>query len=117
VWFRFANEKGYALRVCETGYHVVIHGFPDPATVNTLREFRFVGEPVPLEAKTRVGITAEGNSFRFYRDGKFVGQLVDSEGTFPSGRITMGVFPVGVVVLPPYQVAFSEIQILTPTGF
>ncbi len=117
VWFRFANERGYALRVCESSYYLVIHGSPSAATVKTLREFRFVGEPVPLEAKTRVGITAEGNSFRFYRDGKLVGQFVDSESNFPSGRVTMGVFPVGVVVLPPYQVAFSDIQILTPTGF
>jgi eukaryotic-like serine/threonine-protein kinase len=117
VWFRFALEKGYALRICENGYYLVIHGHPTSATITLLREFRFIGEPVPLGAKTRVGITMEGSSFRFYRDGKLVGQFVENEITFARGRITMGVFQVASRPQPPYQVAFTDLEILTPTGF
>jgi len=116
VWFRFASERGYALRICRDGYFLVTHGTPEPSMVTLLREFRFPDAPIATGVATRVGITAEGSSLRFYRDGDIVGGWVDS--TFAAGRIIPGVFQsIDSAPAAPFQVSFAKLEIWSPDGF
>jgi len=114
MWFRFASERGYALRICADGYYFVTHGTPLASTVATLRDFRFGDATIATGDPTRVGITAEGGSFRFYRDGEFVGGWNDS--TFTAGRVVPGIFQVADTAQPPFQVSFANIEIWSPDG-
>jgi eukaryotic-like serine/threonine-protein kinase len=107
IWFRFTvADGGYALRVCEDAYYFTTHGTPEPHTVRNLRVFR-LGEP--LAGTTRVGITAEGEEFRFYRDGWLVGTW--SDGIFTAGQVWLGVLQMDPEVRPPYQVTFTNVEI------
>jgi eukaryotic-like serine/threonine-protein kinase len=107
IWFRFTvTGGGYALRVCEDAYYLVTHGIPESHIVNTLREFR---HEEALATTTRVGIAAEGESLRFYRDGELVGSW--SDATFDRGRVGLGVLQMRAEIRPPYRVSFANIEV------
>lgn len=107
IWFRFrVLDGGYALRVCEGAFYLVTHGTPEPHTVQDLRRFRF---DEPLDGRTRVGIAADGDAFRFYRDGREVGTW--SDDTFTRGQVWLGILQMEPEVPPPYQVTFADVEI------
>jgi eukaryotic-like serine/threonine-protein kinase len=107
IWFRFTvADGGYALRVCEEAYYLVTHGTPESHSVNSLREFWF---DAPLAGTTRVGIAAEGETLRFYRDGEPVGSW--SDAAFERGRVALGVLQMRPEVRPPYRVRFANIEV------
>jgi len=110
IWFRYTNTAGgYALRVCEDGYHLVTH--TPSAQVGSLRSFT---QQTALNTPVKVGIMAEGTTFRFFRDGSFVDELTNS--TYARGRVVLGVFQVENQATPPFQVEFRNIEIYTPPG-
>jgi len=110
IWFRYTNTAGgYALRVCEDGYHLVTH--TPSAQVGSLRSFP---QQTALNTPVKVGIMAEGSTFRFFRDGTFVDELTDS--TYARGRVVLGVFQVAKGVKPPFAVEFRDIEIYAPPG-
>ncbi len=110
IWFRYTNAAGgYALRVCEDGYHLVTH--TPSAQAGSLRSFP---QQIALNTPVKVGIMAEGTTFRFFRDGIFVDELTNS--THDRGRIVLGVFQVAKQVTPPFEVEFRDIEIYTPPG-
>jgi hypothetical protein len=112
IWFRFTLQQGgYAVRVCEEAYYLVIHGTPESYTVSTLRRF-WLAEP--LVGTTRVGIVASGESLSFYRDGVQVGTWSDE--TFNSGRVSVGVLKMRQEVRPPYRVTFANVEIWGSAG-
>jgi eukaryotic-like serine/threonine-protein kinase len=107
IWFRFTvTDGGYALRVCEEAYYFVTHGTPEPRDVRDLRRFLF---DAPLDGRTRIGIAAEGDTFRFYRDGAEVGAW--SDPTFTSGQVWLGILQMDPEIRPPYQVTFADVEI------
>jgi hypothetical protein len=107
VWFRFTlADGGYALRVCQDGYHLATHGTPEPRSVKPLRTFR---QDVPVGAVTRVGVAAEGTTLRFYRDGAPVGEW--SDDTFTNGYVGLGLLQMRPEDRPPYRVRFANVEI------
>lgn len=107
IWFRFSvSGGGYALRVCEDAYYLVTHGTPEPHRVRDLRRFPLDS---PVAGPTRVGIAADGESFRFYRDQEEVGNW--SDRTFTSGQVWLGILQMDPAVRPPYQVSFADVEV------
>ena len=107
IWFRFTvTDGGYALRVCEEAYYFVTHGTPEPRDVRDLRRFLL---DEPMDGRTRVGVAAEGDTFRFYRDGAQVGTW--SDPTFASGQVWLGILQMDPEIRPPYQVTFADVEI------
>ncbi len=110
IWFRYTNAAGgYALRVCEDGYHLVTHS---TTQTNSLRSFP--AGPIALNTPVRVGIMTEGSSLRFFRGDAFVGELTNS--THTQGRVVLGVFQVPKGATPPFTAEFADIEIWTPPG-
>ena len=109
VWFRFTVlDGGYALRVCREAYYLVTHGTPEPHTVRTLRELP-LEPPLAAAGATRVGVVAEDDRLRFYRDGRLVGEW--SDGTFARGTVQLGVLQMRAGDRPPYRVSFADLEI------
>jgi hypothetical protein len=109
VWFRFTvTDGGYALRVCQEAYYLVTHGIPEPHTVRTLRELP-LEPPLAAAGTTRVGVVAEGELLRLYRDGRLVGEW--SDGTFARGTVQLGVLQMRPEDRPPYRVSFGDVEI------
>lgn len=109
VWFRFAVATGgYALRVCQDGYYFVTHGTPEPHSVTTLRTIR-LAEPIAIGTPTRIGLTAAGDTFRFYRDGQPAGGW--SHSGFTGGHVALGILQMRPEDPPPYEVVFGQIEI------
>jgi eukaryotic-like serine/threonine-protein kinase len=106
VWFRFSNEMGYALRICEDGYSVVTHGVGSPSAITVLRTMPF---PVALKSAVRVGVVGRGGRFTFYRDGREVGTTQDS--TLTRGRVILGIFQDGPPDSEPFSVSFSTVEV------
>jgi serine/threonine protein kinase len=107
IWFRL-SDGGYALWVCQDRYELKTHGKPTPSTVTSLKTFDFERR-VPLDTPVRVGIAAENNQLGFYRDGQLIGTVVDD--TFVSGRPALGIFQKNNGAVPPYTVAFANVEI------
>ncbi len=107
VWFRFTGAHGgYALQICPDRYELVTHS---GTTITTLRTIRFAS-PLPDSGTIRVGLAAQGQALRLYRDGSQLGELIDT--TFSSGRVLFGAFETGGV--PPFSVTFRNVEIWAP---
>jgi hypothetical protein len=114
IWFRFTvRDGGYALRVCREAYYLVTHGTPEPHTVRTLRELP-LEPPLAAADTTRVGVVADGDLLRLYRDGRLVGEW--SDGTFTRGTVQLGVLQMRPEDLPTYRVSFEDIEIWGSSG-
>jgi eukaryotic-like serine/threonine-protein kinase len=117
IWFRFnqvaadpSREAGYLLRICADGYTLMTHGLTDSSAIAQLAAFPF-DSTLAQEPPTRVGVSARGGTLTFTRDGQQVGEWPGRE--FASGRIVLGVAPRTTDV-PPFVVAFTDIEIRTP---
>jgi hypothetical protein len=111
IWFRFDGAKGYALRVCEEGYTFVTHE-PNPAGVKPRRTIPLA---LAVDAPTRVGIVAVGNTFRFFRDGQEVGTPATMDA-YPDGRVALGILQRSQADPPPFRVSFANLEIWEPAG-
>jgi hypothetical protein len=107
VWFRF-DSAGYALRICEDGYHLVTHGVGAASAITPLHTFPFT---IALDTATRVGVSAHGTELTFHRDGRPVGTWRDA--TFLQGRVVLGIFQDATASQPPYRVSFANVEIRT----
>jgi predicted Ser/Thr protein kinase len=114
VWLRFdridttsTREAGYVLAVCADRYRLMTHGLDGPSDMADLASFPYA-EPVAPGEPIAVGITADGPTLTFTRDGK-------KAGTFKNSRFTKGRTVLGVLNTSPNQsaarVSFNDIEI------
>ncbi|MEV6525051.1 serine/threonine-protein kinase [Longispora sp. NPDC051575] len=108
LWFRFSNESGYALRVCQDKVQLVTHGKPEGSSVNVMRGYPLTS-PLAPGTKARIGIVTKGSSLRFFRDGVEVGSYTSS--TFTEGRVILGLFQTEAEPVPVSRVGFADIEI------
>ncbi|MEH1127446.1 serine/threonine protein kinase [Micromonospora sp. CPCC 206061] len=113
MWFRFAQNAGYLARICPEGFYVATHGVNDAAEVTVLRTMPFI-TPIALDTKTRIAITVRGSSIALDRDGYRIGELTDA--TFAQGRIVLGIYPELTEHQPPFEVAFTNVEVRAITG-
>jgi eukaryotic-like serine/threonine-protein kinase len=108
VWFRFTDKAGgYALRICEDGYHLVTHDGKTGA-VKQLRGMP-LDPPAAVGTKMRVGIVVQGKAMTFYRDGVRVDGW--SSAAFEEGRIALGLLQSRGAHSPPYRAAFANVAV------
>jgi hypothetical protein len=107
VWFRFTNAVGgYALRICEDGYHLVTHDY-DTGTVKELRAMPL--DQVAVGTPMRVSIVVQDTTMTFYRDGVRVDEWTSS--AYAEGRVVLGLLQSPGAHTPPYRAAFDNVAI------
>jgi hypothetical protein len=110
IWFRFTGSEGYALRVCEDGFAFVTH---HPNSKGGVRPRQTIDLTIPRSTPVRVGIVAEGNTFRFFRDGEQVGRP-SVMSLFREGRLALGILQRSGADPPPFRVSFANLEIWQP---
>ena len=75
--------------------------------MDKLTAFPFA-DPLPLRRPIAVGITAEGNSLSFSRDGEQIGTWQGSE--FAKGRVVLGILNQSADQ-PGGRVSFTDVEI------
>ncbi|GAA2517668.1 serine/threonine-protein kinase [Pilimelia columellifera] len=107
VWFRFYDNRGYALRVCPEKLQLVAH---EQARVEPLRAFR-LNSPIATGVTARIGVVARGERLVSYRDGVVVGETRDA--TFIRGNVVLGLFQTDAPEESglPTKVRFDDIEI------
>jgi eukaryotic-like serine/threonine-protein kinase len=108
VWFRFTDGAGgYALRICEDGYHLVTHAYKT-GKVTKLRDMP-LDRPVAVGTPLRVGIVVQDTTMTFYRDGVRVDEWKSS--AFAEGRVVLGLLQSADPGSPPYRAAFAHVVV------
>jgi hypothetical protein len=109
IWFRFtgsSDTRGYALRVCHDRFELVRH----VGTTVSAPAVLFANSESSAGETVRVAMKVTGNTFVFFRDGQ-VSQPVQGDGTYPVGRVVLGVFAATAGQPGPFTVAFSNVAI------
>ena len=111
IWFRFRQQRGYQVRVCNSNIYVGTHKGID---VHVLRTFPLV-TPVGIGSPaTRIGIRAVGGSVEVSRDGTVVGTVPLSDPDITGGRLVLGVYTDrDAPAVGQFSVAFSDVRILS----
>ncbi|GIG92758.1 serine/threonine-protein kinase [Plantactinospora endophytica] len=111
IWFRFTDAQGgHVLRVCADGYRLMRHGLDGAVQTG---KFPFSADRKP-NGRIRVGIVAQGETLRFYQDGRRIGSARDDAPQ--AGRVVLGIFSEPTTNPnrePSYRVSFSDIEIAT----
>lgn len=116
-WLRFADNKGYQVRVCADRVMVGSHVTAHPAVYKTIP----FDDPIEVGARepTTIAVTASGDTIEVTRDGDPVGGPVTlpDEG-IGTGRIVLGIFTEepGPGHAPPYRVAYTDVKIWSLAG-
>jgi predicted Ser/Thr protein kinase len=112
IWLRFADNKGYQVRVCAQQILVGAHVTAEPTVYKT-----FPLDSAPLQVggpATRVTVMMRGDTIEVRRDGVPVGEpvTVRDEGV-GTGRIVLGIFTEepGPEHTPPYRVAYTNVKL------
>jgi predicted Ser/Thr protein kinase len=116
IWVRFAENKGYQVRVCAQQILVGAHVVDEPTVYKT---FPLDGAPVAVGGPaTRITVVMRGDTIEVRRDGVPVGEpvAVRDEG-IGTGRIVLGIFTEdpGPEHAPPYRVAFTDVKLWSLT--
>ncbi|MFC7480379.1 hypothetical protein ACFQX7_10480 [Luedemannella flava] len=104
IWFRFINNRGYALQVCKDKYVFLTHA----GSLSRLRTMPFA-EPLADGAKVHVVVRAHRNTFLFFKGDELIGQHTDS--TYAKGRVILGVFVPSATSVAPVTTQFNDITI------
>ncbi|GIG87706.1 serine/threonine-protein kinase [Plantactinospora endophytica] len=113
LWFRFAGNAGYLVRVCADSVELATHGVGDGASVTVLRTMA-LDDPIPPDTTTRIAVSARRTTISIDRDGQRVGTVDDA--TFTRGRVVLGTFPATTEEQPPFRVAFTNVEIRSLGG-
>jgi hypothetical protein len=106
VWFRFTVATGgYAVRICEDGYFLVVHR--SDGQVEPLRTM-LPAAPLNVDDPTRIGIVMDGAAIRVYQDGDLVDEW--SNPRFTEGQVHLGLLQ-SPGTEPPFQVTFSDVEV------
>ena len=114
VWFRFRQQRGYLVRICDSAIYVGTH---KGTAVEVYKTFPL---EVPLgigSAPTRIGLRAVGDTVELSREGTVIGSVPLTDPEITGGRLLLGVFTEGdAPVAGPYTVAFDDVQVWGVAG-
>ena len=114
IWFRFRQQRGYLVRICESSIYVGTHKSTDVVVYKTFP----LDQPVGIgSAPTRIGLRAVGDSVEVTRDGTAVGTVPLTDPQIAGGRLALGVFSDrDAPAAGPYAVAFSDVRVWSVSG-
>ena len=110
IWFRFADNRGYQVRVCESAVYVGTHKSADTQVYKTFP----LDRPVGIGGRpTRISVSAHGDRVQVSRDGERVGQVPLKDPDIDGGRVMLGIFtePRDRGHVPPFEVAFDNVSV------
>ncbi|MFI7540721.1 serine/threonine protein kinase [Actinoplanes sp. NPDC049599] len=110
IWMRFAQNRGYQVRVCERNVYIGTH---KSEQTEVLRTFPLDDAAIGLRAPaTRITVSIVGDVLEVLRDGELVGAVPAQDGEILGGRVVLGIFTErSAPVKGPYEVAFTDIKI------
>jgi predicted Ser/Thr protein kinase len=109
IWFRYANPRGYQVRICEDAVYVGTHKEAATRITRTLPldDPIKVGDPV-----TRIGLKLSGENVTVLRDGVPMGTVGLADAEITGSRVLLGVFTDrDAPKTGPFAVAFDHIDI------
>jgi serine/threonine protein kinase len=110
IWMRFAQNRGYQVRVCERNVYVGTH---KSTTTEVYKTFPLDDRPIDVGAPaTLVTVSIVGETLEVLRDGELLGAVPVQDKDIRGGRVVLGIFTErSAPVKGPYQVAFNDIKI------
>ena len=110
IWMRFAQNKGYQVRVCERNVYIGTHKSTDTEVYKTLP---LDDRPIDVGAPaTLITVTVDGDTLEVLRDGELLGTVPVKDKEIRGGRVMLGIFTeLNAPVKGPYEVAFNDIRI------
>jgi len=109
IWFRFRQQRGDLVRICDSSIYVGTH---KGAAVAVFKTFP-LDQPIGIGSPpTRIGLRAVGDSLALTRDGEALGTVPLTDPQITGGRLLLGVFSESdAPTAGPYAVAFSDVQV------
>ncbi|MEU8614773.1 serine/threonine-protein kinase [Actinoplanes sp. NPDC048791] len=110
IWMRFAQNRGYQVRVCERNVYVGTH---KSTTTEVYKTFPLDDRPIDVGAPaTVITVSIVGETLEVLRDGELLGAVPVQDKDIRGGRVVLGIFTErSAPVKGPYQVAFNDIKI------
>jgi serine/threonine protein kinase len=110
IWMRFAQNRGYQVRVCERNVYVGTH---KSTTTEVYKTFPLDDRPIDVGAPaTVITVSVVGETLEVLRDGELLGAVPVQDKDIRGGRVVLGIFTErSAPVKGPYQVAFNDIKI------
>ena len=110
IWFRFRDNVGYQLRVCERNVYLGVHR---NGKITVLKTIPISGEPIELDAEpTRIGLAYTGATFEVTRDVARIGGGTLTDPEITDGQLVLGIFTErDAPKKGPYEVAFTDVKI------
>jgi hypothetical protein len=110
IWFHWDDKTGgQVLRICQEGFQLVQDEPGDQQTFGTLS----LSRPLALHKAFKVRLEINGGSVTVTMNGQRIGVLPLPEDSPKRGEIRLGITVVAQVVLPPFTVNFSDIDVRT----
>ncbi|WP_155370523.1 serine/threonine-protein kinase [Catellatospora vulcania] len=112
VWFRYRNQLGYEMRVCQDKVRFMRHDVDDPGNGRSLLDTALTAplKPLALGRSTRIAILATGSEFRLFLGGQEITQVPVVNDLFLEGRVILGVSTVGHEGVAPWRVRFKNVS-------
>ncbi len=109
IWFRFANPRGYQVRICEDAVYVGTHKSAATKITRTLP----LDDPIKVgDPATRIGLRLSGQTVTVLRDGVPIGTVALADPEIAGSRVLLGVFTDrDAPKTGPFVVAFDHIEI------
>ncbi|GAA3927550.1 serine/threonine protein kinase [Actinoplanes auranticolor] len=110
IWMRFAQNRGYQVRVCERNVYVGTH---KSTSTEVYKTFPLDERPIDVGAPaTLITVSIVGETLEVLRDGELLGAVPVQDKDIRGGRVVLGIFTErSAPVKGPYQVAFNDIKI------
>jgi len=110
IWMRFAQNRGYQVRVCEHNVYVGTH---KGDVIGVLKTFPLDDAPITVGAPaTRITVSIVGELLEVLRDGELVGTVPVQDKEITGGRVVLGIYTErSAPVKGPYEVVFNDIKV------
>jgi hypothetical protein len=110
IWMRFAQFRGYQVRVCEHNVYVGTH---KGEVIEVLKTFPLDDAAIGLGAPaTRITVSIVGEVLEVLRDGELVGTVPVQDKEITGGRVVLGIYTErSAPVQGPYAVAFNDVKV------
>ncbi len=110
IWMRFAQNRGYQVRVCERNVYIGTHKAEKTEVLKTVPlDDETIGINAPA---TRITVSIVGGTLEVLRDGALVGTVLVQDKEITGGRVVLGIFTErSAPVKGPYAVAFTDVKI------
>ncbi|GAA3345968.1 hypothetical protein GCM10020358_55140 [Amorphoplanes nipponensis] len=110
IWMRFAQFRGYQVRVCERNVYVGTH---KSDVTEVYKTFPLDDRPIEVGAPaTLITVSIVGETLEVLRDSELLGSVPVQDKDISGGRVVLGIYTErSAPVKGPYAVAFNDIKL------